>query len=133
MIEAPDELQSTLKIPDSHIETCKAQNILTAGNAAGRTDDLLNLKGQTMPPPKIPAGFEARGIVALVFSCLTAFIGMAVISWYDPFPFHQGIGIRQGFDHLLQVRCERNWEEKTSDNMMGNRGCGETKHRLADG
>lgn len=82
MVEAPEELQANLKIPDDHLQACKSQNIVTAGNAAGRTDDLLNLNGATVPPPSLPAGFTARGIVALVFSVLAAFIGLAVISWY---------------------------------------------------
>lgn len=82
MVEAPEELQASLKIPDDHIQACKSQNILTEGNAAGRTQDLLNLKGATQPPARLPAGFTSRGIVALVFSCMSAFIGMAIISWY---------------------------------------------------
>ena len=86
MVEAPEELQSSLKILEEHTQGCKAQNLLTEGNAAGRTTDLLNLKGANLPPPRLPAGFTARGIVALVFSCLAAFIGMAVISWYNISP-----------------------------------------------
>ncbi|MCJ1347443.1 hypothetical protein MMC31_005668 [Peltigera leucophlebia] len=82
MIEAPEELQANLKIPEDHLQVCKSQNIATAGNAAGRTDDLLNLNGATLPPARLPDGFTARGIVALVFSILAAFIGLAVISWY---------------------------------------------------
>lgn len=82
MIEAPEELQATLKIPEDHLQVCKSQNIATAGNAAGRTDDLLNLNGATVPPARLPDGFTARGIVALVFSVVAAFIGLAVISWY---------------------------------------------------
>lgn len=82
MVEAPEDLQAYLKIPEDHLQACKSQNIATAGNAAGRTDDLLNLEGATHPPARLPDGFTARGIVALVFSILAAFIGLAVISWY---------------------------------------------------
>lgn len=35
-----------------------------------------------MAPGPLPAGFTARGIVALVFSCLAALLGMATITWY---------------------------------------------------
>lgn len=84
MIEAPNELQTTLKIPDGHLETCKAQGMATAGNAAGNTVDLFDLKGANRSPEPLPAGFTARGIVALVFSVLSAFIGLAVITWYAP-------------------------------------------------
>jgi iron transport multicopper oxidase len=81
MIEAPDELQKSLKIPDDHMEACNSQSIPTAGNAAGNTVDLFNLEGANVSPDPFPAGFTPRGIVALVFSVLSAFIGLAVISW----------------------------------------------------
>lgn len=81
MIEAPEQLQASLKIPDDHIQACKSQNIPIQGNAAGRTDDLKNLDGAYVSVAPLPAGFTARGIVALTFSIISAFIGMAVISW----------------------------------------------------
>lgn len=81
MIEAPEELQASLKVPDDQIEACKSQNIPIEGNAAGRTDDLTNLDGANVSVAPLPDGFTARGIVALTFSILSAFIGMAVISW----------------------------------------------------
>ena len=81
MVEAPDELQANLEIPDDHLKACTSQNQPTAGNAAGNTEDFFDLTGENMPVPPIPAGFTARGIVALVFSSLSAFLGVAVISW----------------------------------------------------
>ena len=51
------------------------------GNAAGNTVDYLNLDGQNEMPAPLPSGFTARGIVALVFSCVSAFLGIAVIAW----------------------------------------------------
>ncbi|MCJ1314549.1 hypothetical protein MMC25_008231 [Agyrium rufum] len=82
MIEAPEILQQTTTIPPSHLAACQAQGIPTVGNAAANTDDFFDLRGENMPPPPIPAGFTVRGIIALVFSCLSAFLGIAVISWY---------------------------------------------------
>ncbi|KAH6644676.1 Cupredoxin [Boeremia exigua] len=84
MIEAPLAIQIQLegKIPQDHWDTCKAGNVPVAGNAAGNTVDLLDLQGQNESPGALPAGFTARGIVALVFSCLSAFLGMGVIGWY---------------------------------------------------
>lgn len=82
MIEAPLELQKTLTIPQNHFDVCKAAGVPTTGNAAGNTEDLLDLSGENKSPAPLPAGFTARGIVALVFSCVSAFLGMAVISWY---------------------------------------------------
>lgn len=82
MIEAPDELQKSLTIPDDHWEACKAAGVPTAGNAAANTKDLFDMTGANVAPAPLLSGFEARGIVALVFSCVAAFLGMAVISWY---------------------------------------------------
>jgi iron transport multicopper oxidase len=81
MIEAPLEIQKSLTIPQNHIDACKAGNVPSKGNAAGNTVDLLDLTGANVPPSPLPAGFTARGIVALVFSCISALIGVAVIAW----------------------------------------------------
>lgn len=81
MIEAPSLLQTTLSIPADHYDVCKAQNIPIFGNAAGNDVDFLDLTGAPEPPGPLPAGFTAKGIVALVFSCLSAFLGIVVISW----------------------------------------------------
>ncbi|KAL1643374.1 hypothetical protein SLS61_009296 [Didymella pomorum] len=84
LVEAPLTLQQQLggKIPQDHWDVCKKGDVPVAGNAAGNTLDLLDLTGQTKSPGELPAGFTARGIVALVFSCLSAFLGMGVIGWY---------------------------------------------------
>ena len=82
MIEAPDALQSSLTIPADHLDACYTQNIPTAGNAAGNTEDFFDLKGANAPPAPLPKGFTARGIVAMVFSILSAFVGVGVIAWY---------------------------------------------------
>ncbi|MCJ1369264.1 hypothetical protein MMC20_000474 [Loxospora ochrophaea] len=82
MIEAPTSLQQTMTIPRDHLQACKDNNQPTTGNAAGNTVDLFDLTGANVSPKPLPAGFTARGIVALVFSCLSAFIGIAVIAWY---------------------------------------------------
>ncbi|QIW96265.1 hypothetical protein AMS68_001783 [Peltaster fructicola] len=86
MIEAAPELQKSLTIPADHYQACKDSNTPYTGNAAGNTVNLLDLSGENTSPAPIPAGFTARGIVALVFSCIAAFLGMAVISWYGAAP-----------------------------------------------
>lgn len=106
MVEAPDELQKSLKIPQDHLDACAAKNIPVAGNAAGNTVDFMNLKGENLPPAPLPAGFTAKGIVALVFSVLAAFLGMAVISWYVPFPGITSLEVQPLTKHTMQVR---NW------------------------
>jgi len=82
MIEAPTEVQKIISIPPEHLQICNDQNIPTAGNAAGNTVDLFDLSGENLPPPPLPAGFTDRGIVALVFSCVSAILGLMVITWY---------------------------------------------------
>jgi len=81
MVEAPLEIQKSLTIPQDHFDACRAANIPYAGNAAGNTIDVLDLAGANAPPGPLPAGFTTRGIVALVFSCISALLGLAVISW----------------------------------------------------
>ncbi len=81
MIEAPEELQKSLVIPEDHLKVCRDQGVPTRGNAAGNEKDLLDLTGANVSPAPLPAGFTPRGIVALVFSILSAILGMAAITW----------------------------------------------------
>ncbi|KAK5662846.1 hypothetical protein OQA88_6257 [Cercophora sp. LCS_1] len=81
-VEAPLDLQKTVQIPDDHYVACSQAAIPTKGNAAANDADFLDLTGQNAPPDPLPAGFTARGIVALVFSCISGIIGVAVIAWY---------------------------------------------------
>ena len=83
-VEAPLDLQRSLggKIPEDHRQACVDTGVAMEGNAAGNTVDLFDLKGQNEPPKPLPAGFEAKGIVALVFSCVAAILGLVVIGWY---------------------------------------------------
>lgn len=81
MIEAPLEMQKTLSIPADHYAACKDSDTPTEGNAAGNTKDYLDLTGENKAVAPLPAGFTARGIVALIFSCIAAFLGLAAIAW----------------------------------------------------
>lgn len=81
MIEAPLDLQKTLTIPKDHYQACKAGNTPYVGNAAANTKDFFNLAGANTMPAPLPAGFTAGGIVALVFSCIAAILGLASIVW----------------------------------------------------
>jgi len=84
VIEAPLQLQQNLagKIPEDHYDACRVQDIPYEGNAAGNTVDLLDTKGMNVSPGPLPAGFTPRGIVALTFSVVAGFLGIAVIVWY---------------------------------------------------
>ncbi|KAA8642428.1 hypothetical protein EYZ11_005607 [Aspergillus tanneri] len=82
MIEAPQQIQERMSIPEDHWAACHAADVPYKGNAAGNTEDLLDLKGQNKQLPWLPAGFTARGIVALAFSCVSAVLGMGFITVY---------------------------------------------------
>lgn len=56
-VEAPDELQKNLRVPEDHYKVCRDTKTPTAGNAAGNTMDLLNLEGANVPPAPLPEGF----------------------------------------------------------------------------
>ncbi|KAJ5159865.1 Iron transport multicopper oxidase fetC [Penicillium canariense] len=82
LIEAPLQIQERLTIPQNHYDVCEASGVQSKGNAAGNTVDYLDLSGQNKQVAWLPAGFTAKGIVAMVFSCVSAFLGMAFISVY---------------------------------------------------
>lgn len=78
------ELQRRLTIPADHFAACAASDppMPTAGNAAANTMDMLDLTGANVSPAPLPAGFTIRGVIALVFSCIAALLGLIAISWY---------------------------------------------------
>lgn len=82
MIEAPKQIQERVTIPQAHYDICKIDNIPITGNAAANDKDFLDLSGQNAQPGWLPAGFTARGIVALVFSVLSAVIGIISLTIY---------------------------------------------------
>ncbi|KAK7535199.1 iron transport multicopper oxidase-like protein FET3 [Phyllosticta citribraziliensis] len=98
MIESPLQLQSLLDggkaIPQDHYAACAANDppVPTAGNAAGNTVDLLDLTGQNTSPAPLPSGFQTKGWVALAFSALSAFLGMAAVCWYGLAPLKGATG-----------------------------------------
>lgn len=80
MIEAPELLQD-LDIPADHLAACKAGGVPTKGNAAGNTKDVLDLSGQNTPVAPLPEGFTSKGYIAMLASCMSAFIGIATLTW----------------------------------------------------
>jgi len=86
MIEAPLSLQDSLQLPADHMAACKAAGTPTQGNAAGNAVDFYDLEGENTSVAPLPAGFTARGVVALVFSCVAAFMGLGFIVWYGVAP-----------------------------------------------
>lgn len=81
MIEAPEVLQEKTIVPQDFLEICEAGGTATVGNAAGNTEDYLDLTGQNRMVPWLPAGFTTKGYVALAFSCVAGTLGVATIAW----------------------------------------------------
>lgn len=81
-IEAPEELQKKEQLTENWKNVCKNSNVSTAGNAAGNAVNFLDLTGANVQEKPLPDGFTARGIVALVFSCLAGFLGICSIAYY---------------------------------------------------
>ncbi|KAL7944458.1 Cupredoxin [Trichoderma barbatum] len=81
-VEAPLEIQKQFTIPEDHLAVCAAAGVPSEGNAAGNTANFLDLTGENKAAPTIPGGFTPRGIVALVFSCITGILGVIVVAWY---------------------------------------------------
>lgn len=69
MVEAPLEMQKSMKIPEDHISQCKGAGLPTQGNAAGNTD-FLDLRGENRSPGRLPSGFVS-----------SAFIGSLYFGW----------------------------------------------------
>lgn len=72
-----------MSLTDNEISVCEAVKMDYKGNAAGNTEYLFDLTGENKQVAWYPAGFTAKGIVAMVFSCVSAFLGMAFITVYD--------------------------------------------------
>ncbi|ODV62503.1 Cupredoxin [Ascoidea rubescens DSM 1968] len=84
IIEAPLEIQKNenQQLTENYASICEAAGISLVGNAASNSEDFLDLSDEDVQPKPLPGGFTARGIVALVFSCVTGVLGIFMISVY---------------------------------------------------
>ncbi|CAI5760785.1 unnamed protein product [Candida verbasci] len=84
LIEDPMGIQNneTQQLTENHKQICEKVGVPWQGNAAGNSTDFLNLYGQNVQEKRLPTGFTARGIIALVFSCVSAILGLATIAYY---------------------------------------------------
>ncbi|KAI8981945.1 Cupredoxin [Mycotypha africana] len=80
MIEAPDVVQNTMKLPQAFMDVCEAGNNPATGNAAGKEG--LDLKGAPSGIGMPYDGFTAKGKGAMAACIICALIGMASIIWY---------------------------------------------------
>lgn len=83
LIEDPIAMQNTpsQQLTEDSRRMCELNNIPVNANAAGNTD-FLDLTGENKQYKDLPGGFTARGIVALVFSCVAGILGIIVIAIY---------------------------------------------------
>ncbi|KAG0242652.1 hypothetical protein BGW41_003755 [Actinomortierella wolfii] len=79
-IEAPEEIPSKIHVDPSHYDSCKALGIPYSGNAAGKEG--LDLEGANLGPNPLPGTFTGKGIVALVFTIISALLGLGTVIWY---------------------------------------------------
>ena len=55
LVTEPKQLQKQQTIPAQSLANCKAQGIPTVGNAAGNSQNFLDLTGQITTCPALPA------------------------------------------------------------------------------
>lgn len=84
LVEDPLGIQekSSQQLSSTSQGVCNAMNMPLQGNAAGNSTDFFNLQGEPVQPKTIPTGFTAKGIVAMVFSCLAGVLGLVTIAIY---------------------------------------------------
>ncbi|OWB74272.1 hypothetical protein B5S31_g4059 [[Candida] boidinii] len=82
IIEDPINIKARQTVSDNWKSVCDNSGTSYIGNAANNSDDLLDLKGMNVQPDHLPTSFTARGIVALVFSCLSGLLGCIMIGFY---------------------------------------------------
>ena len=84
LVEDPLTLQQTKsqQLTENHKDICRKAGIPLEGNAAANAENFLDLTGENIQQKRLPTGFTARGIVALVFSCVAGILGLAAIAFY---------------------------------------------------
>ncbi|KAF6010029.1 hypothetical protein HII13_000808 [Brettanomyces bruxellensis] len=82
LIEDPEQIQKDQSVSENWKDICNANGVPYDGNAAANTNNFLDLTNQNVQVKNLPAGFTARGIVALVFSCIAGILGCAAICYY---------------------------------------------------
>ncbi|GMM53914.1 ferroxidase [Maudiozyma humilis] len=81
-IEDPLTLQKREKFTDNYKDVCKSANMALEGNAAGHTDDWLNMDGLPRQPPPLAPGFTLKGYLAILISTAIGIFGLYSITQY---------------------------------------------------
>jgi iron transport multicopper oxidase len=83
LVEDPLGIQAvqSQQLSEDNKRACQKLGIPIEANAAANKD-FLDLTGQNVQVGPLPSGFTARGIVALVFSCIAGILGLIAIAIY---------------------------------------------------
>ncbi|KAG0671320.1 ferroxidase fet3 [Maudiozyma exigua] len=81
-IEDPQTLQQRETLTDNYKEVCDAMNMPNKGNAAGHSDDWLNMDGLPRQPAPLAPGFTKKGYFALIISTVVGIWGLYSITQY---------------------------------------------------
>ncbi|KAK9717745.1 ferroxidase fet3 [Basidiobolus ranarum] len=80
-IEAPQQIQESIKIPQQSFDICSTQGIKTNGNAVGKQG--LDLSGYIAGPNPLPGTFTAKGKWAMAGCILSAIVGICTLIWFS--------------------------------------------------
>ncbi|AOA62477.1 Ferro-O2-oxidoreductase [Komagataella phaffii CBS 7435] len=130
LIEDPLSIQSQQNLDDNWKRMCEVNNMPYVGNAAANTENFLDLTDENVQVKNLPAGFTARGIVALVFSCIAGILGCVAIGLYglaatddNPVKLSQDLGIDEEFiqdetSSQLSHNGSKDTTEKTATELL---------------
>ncbi|KAJ3334922.1 ferroxidase fet3 [Gonapodya sp. JEL0774] len=81
-IEAPSAIQALAgNAPPEVAQHCQALGVSVTGNVGGKMS-VTDFGAYSFGPYVQVLGFQAKGIIALVFSALSAILGIAAVAWY---------------------------------------------------
>ncbi|KAL3240129.1 ferroxidase FET5 [Nakaseomyces bracarensis] len=81
-VESPLILQERETLSQNYLDVCSAAGMPNKGNAAGISEDWLDLTGLPRQPKPLPKGFTTKGYVAFIICTLVGIWGLYSISDY---------------------------------------------------
>ncbi|CAB4252485.1 similar to Saccharomyces cerevisiae YFL041W FET5 Multicopper oxidase, integral membrane protein with similarity to Fet3p [Maudiozyma barnettii] len=81
-IEDPQTLQHRETLTDNYKEVCNSIGMANKGNAAGHSDDWLNMEGLPRQPKPLAPGFTIKGYTAFFVSTIVGLWGLYSITQY---------------------------------------------------
>ncbi|KAF9151185.1 hypothetical protein BG015_006991 [Linnemannia schmuckeri] len=80
IIEAPEVMSGVLTVDQTHLQHCTDLGLPFSGNAARNQG--FDLTGQNVGSNLLSGTFTTKGIIALLFTVLSAVVGLATVVWY---------------------------------------------------